>query len=113
MAKAWWKEAFGYQIYIRSFFDGNNDGIGDLPGITEKLPYLHYLGVDIIWICPFCASKMVDGGYDVSDYYKVASEYGTLDDFKTLLVKAARFKIKVFMELVLNHTADNHIWFLE
>lgn len=113
MAKAWWKEAFGYQIYIRSFFDGNNDGIGDLPGITEKLPYLHYLGVDIIWICPFYASKMVDGGYDVSDYYKVASEYGTLDDFKTLLVKAARFKIKVFMELVLNHTADNHIWFLE
>ena len=79
----WWKEAFGYQIYIRSFYDANNDGIGDLQGITEKLPYLSYLGVNLIWICPFYKSPMDDNGYDVADFYAVDKTYGTLEDFRS------------------------------
>ena len=111
MEKYWWKEAFGYQIYIRSFFDGNNDGIGDLVGIIEKIPYLANLGVNLIWICPFYASPMDDNGYDVSNFYRIAKEYGNLKDIRTLIKKAHQLNIRVVIDLVLNHTSDEHPWF--
>jgi len=106
-------EAVGYQIYIKSFKDGNNDGIGDLIGITDKLDYLHLLGVNLIWITPFYDSPMDDNGYDVRDYFKVSELYGSMDDFKTLLKKAKRLGIKVILDFVLNHTSDEHHWFIE
>lgn len=106
-------EAIGYQIYIKSFKDGNNDGIGDLKGITEKLDYLHLLGVNLLWITPFYDSPMDDNGYDVRDYFKVSSEYGTLDDFKTLLKTAKKLGMKIILDFVLNHTSDEHQWFIE
>ncbi len=109
----WWMEAIGYQIYIKSFKDGNNDGIGDLKGITEKLDYLHLLGVNLLWITPFYDSPMDDNGYDVRDYFKVSSEYGTLDDFKTLLKTAKKLGMKIILDFVLNHTSDEHQWFIE
>lgn len=109
----WWMEAVGYQIYIKSFKDGNNDGIGDLIGITEKLDYLHLLGVNLIWITPFYDSPMDDNGYDVRDYFKVSELYGSIDDFKSLLKKAKRLGIKVILDFVLNHTSDEHHWFVE
>lgn len=111
--KDWWKKVVGYQIYIRSFKDSNNDGIGDLLGIYEKLDYLSYLGINLIWICPFYDSPMDDNGYDVRDFFKVSADYGTLDDFKKLLSKAHSLNIKVMMDLVLNHTSDEHPWFKE
>ncbi|WP_162146829.1 glycoside hydrolase family 13 protein [Acholeplasma granularum] len=111
--KKWWMEAIGYQIYIKSFKDGNNDGIGDLKGITDKLDYLHLLGVNLIWITPFYDSPMDDNGYDVRDYFKVADCYGSIDDFKILLSKAKKLNIKVILDFVLNHTSDEHNWFLE
>jgi glycosidase len=109
----WWKEAFGYQIYIRSFYDANNDGIGDLKGITEKLPYLSYLGVNLIWICPFYKSPMDDNGYDVADFYAVDETYGTLEDFRELIAEAHKRGIRVIIDLILNHTSDEHPWFIE
>ena len=111
--KKWWMESFGYQIYVRSYFDSNNDGIGDLMGITEKLDYLHDLGVNLIWLCPFYDSPMDDNGYDVRSYYEVSSDYGTIDDFKTLISKAHKLGIKVIIDLVLNHTSDENKWFIE
>jgi len=113
MKKEWWKEAFGYQIYIRSFYDGNHDGIGDLPGIIEKLEYIKKLGVDLIWICPFYESPMDDNGYDVSDFYSVSKDYGTIGDIQTLIQKAHSLNIRVVIDLVLNHTSDEHPWFKE
>ncbi len=113
MEKKWWKEAFGYQIYIRSFYDSNHDGIGDLRGIYEKLDYLSTLGVNLIWICPFYASPMDDNGYDVSDFYQVAREYGSLDDIRAVIQKAHLLQIRVVIDLVLNHTSDEHVWFKE
>jgi len=109
----WWMEAVGYQIYIKSFKDGNNDGIGDLIGITDKLDYLHLLGVNLIWITPFYDSPMDDNGYDVRDYFKVSELYGSIEDFKSLLEKAKRLGIKVILDFVLNHTSDEHLWFVE
>lgn len=109
----WWMEAVGYQIYIKSFKDGNNDGIGDLKGITQKLDYLHLLGVNLIWITPFYDSPMDDNGYDVRNYFEVARQYGTLDDFKVLLEKAKSLGMKVILDFVLNHTSDEHPWFIE
>lgn len=109
----WWMEAVGYQIYIKSFKDSNHDGIGDLNGITEKLDYLHLLGVNLIWITPFYDSPMDDNGYDVRDYFKVSQEYGSLADFKALLKKAKNLGIKVILDFVLNHTSDEHAWFME
>lgn len=109
----WWQEAIGYQIYIRSFQDSNNDGIGDLKGIISRLDYLKYLGINLIWICPFCSSPMDDNGYDVSDFYDVSSDYGSLNDIKTLIIKAHDKGIKVMMDLILNHTSDEHYWFKE
>ncbi len=111
--KVWWKESVGYEIYIRSFFDSNNDGIGDLNGITQKLQYIKDLGVDFIWICPFYDSPLDDNGYDIRDYKKVLSEYGTVDDFKNLVEEAHKLGLKVLIDLVLNHTSDENEWFVK
>ena len=113
MERKWWKEAVGYQIYPKSFYDTTGDGIGDLRGIIEKLDYLEDLGINLIWLCPIYKSPMDDNGYDVSDYFNIAREFGTLEDFKELLVKAKEKQIKIIMDLVLNHTSDEHPWFIE
>lgn len=110
---SWWKNAVGYQIYPRSFMDSNDDGIGDLKGIQEKLPYLKELGIDFIWLNPIYKSPNIDNGYDISDYQAVNPEYGTIDDLKELLAAAHEQEIKLIMDLVLNHTSDQHPWFLE
>ena len=109
----WWQKAVFYQIYPRSFADGNGDGIGDFPGIISKLDYLADLGIDGIWLSPHFPSPNWDCGYDISDYCNVAQEYGTLDDFKTFLREAQARGLKVILDLVLNHTSDEHPWFLE
>ena len=109
----WQLKSVGYQIYIKSFYDANNDGIGDLIGIYEKLDYLNYLGVNLIWITPFYESPMDDNGYDVSDFFKVDKIYGNLNDFKMILKKAKSLNMKVIIDFVLNHTSDEHPWFLE
>lgn len=111
--KKWWKEMCVYQIWPRSFKDGNGDGIGDLTGILEKLPYIKSLGVDAIWFSPLYVSPQKDYGYDIADYRDIAPEYGTLDDFKRVLAKAHELELKVIMDLVVNHTSDKHKWFLE
>jgi len=109
----WWQKSVFYQIYPRSFADGNGDGIGDFKGIIEKLDYLADLGVDAIWLSPHFPSPNWDCGYDISDYTNVAPEYGTLDDFKTFLREAHARNLRVILDLVLNHTSDQHPWFLE
>lgn len=109
----WWRNAVIYQIYPRSYQDTNNDGIGDLPGITKRLDYVAALGVDAIWISPFFKSPMKDFGYDVSDYQDVDPMFGTLDNFRTLLDKAHGLNLKVIVDLVMSHTADTHPWFIE
>ena len=109
----WWQSAVFYQIYPRSFADGNGDGIGDFKGITEKLDYLKDLGVDALWLSPHFPSPNWDCGYDISDYCNVAPEYGTLDDFKHFLAESHRRNIRVILDFVLNHTSDEHPWFLE
>ena len=101
----WWQTAVFYQIYPRSFADGNNDGIGDFQGITEKLDYLKDLGIDAIWLSPHFPSPNWDCGYDISDYVNVAPEYGTLNDFKTFLKESHKRGIRVILDLVLNHTS--------
>ena len=109
----WWQKAVFYQIYPRSFADGNGDGIGDFKGIIEKLDYLSDLGIDALWLSPHFPSPNWDCGYDVSNYTDVAPEYGTLEDFKTFLHEAHARNIRVILDLVLNHTSDEHPWFLE
>jgi alpha-glucosidase len=109
----WWKEAVFYQVYLRSFADSNNDGIGDLPGLYQKIPYLVDLGVDAIWLSPHYPSPMFDCGYDVADYTAVAGDYGTLDDFRSVLEELHQHGIRLVLDLVLNHTSDQHSWFLE
>ena len=109
----WWRGAVIYQIYPRSFFDSNNDGIGDLPGIIAKLDYIASLGVDGIWISPFFTSPMQDFGYDVSNYRDVDPMFGTLEDFKTLVAKAHQLGLKVLIDQVMSHTSDQHPWFIE
>lgn len=111
--RKWWKEGVGYQIYPKSFCDSNGDGIGDLKGMISKLDYLAYLGINIIWLCPVYQSPMDDNGYDVSDYYQIAQEFGTIEEFKELLEEAKKRDIKIVMDLVLNHTSDEHPWFVE
>ncbi|GJL85173.1 MAG: alpha-glucosidase [Micavibrio sp.] len=111
MSEEWWKGAVFYQIYPRSFMDTNNDGVGDLKGITDKLDYVASLGVDGIWISPFFKSPMKDFGYDVSDYRDVDPLFGTLDDFDALLNKAHSLDLKIIIDLVLSHTSDQHPWF--
>jgi alpha-glucosidase len=111
--KDYHKRAVGYQIYPKSFKDSNGDGIGDLQGIIEKLPYIKSLGIDFIWLNPIYASPQVDGGYDISDFYDVDPIFGTLDDFKELLAKCHEMGMKLIMDLVVNHTSNQHKWFIE
>lgn len=111
--RAWWKEAVIYQIYPRSFMDANGDGIGDLAGITSRLPYLRDLGVDVLWLSPVYASPNDDNGYDISDYRAIMEDFGTMADFDALLAAAHRMGIKIVMDLVVNHTSDEHPWFIE
>src|SRR5215469_12074517 len=111
--KDWWKNAVIYEIYPRSFQDSNGDGIGDLNGITQRLDYLQALGVDAIWITPFYPSPQVDFGYDISAYQAVDPVYGTLADFDRLLAAANRHHIRVILDMVLNHTSDQHPWFID
>lgn len=113
MKRIWWKEAVVYQIYPRSFQDSNGDGIGDLPGVTMRLPYLHQLGVDVLWLSPFYQSPGKDNGYDISDYQAVQPEFGSLDDFDELIHQAHGFGMKIIIDLVVNHTSNEHPWFQE
>ncbi len=113
MRKAWWKEAVVYQIYPKSFQDTNGDGIGDLQGIIRHLDYIHDLGATVIWLNPIYASPQVDNGYDISDYQSIHPAFGTLDDFRQLLDEAHRRGIRVILDMVLNHTSDEHRWFQE
>ncbi|TCV65375.1 MULTISPECIES: glycoside hydrolase family 13 protein [Neorhizobium] len=113
MERKWWHTATVYQIYPRSFADSNGDGIGDLPGITSKLDYLKYLGIDVIWLSPIYKSPMDDNGYDISDYRDIAPEFGTLADFDRLIAEARKRGIGIVLDLVVNHTSDEHPWFLE
>lgn len=109
----WYKKAIFYETPVKSFFDSNGDGIGDFRGMMEKLEYFTFLGVDCIWLLPFYESPMKDGGYDVSDYYSIHPDYGTLEDFKEFLEKAHSLGLKVIIDLVLNHVSDQHEWFRE
>ena len=113
MEKRWWKESVVYQIYPRSFCDSNGDGIGDLNGITSKLDYLKELGVDVIWLSPVYKSPNDDNGYDISDYQAIMDEFGTMEDFDRMLAAAHKRGIKIMMDLVVNHTSDEHKWFIE
>lgn len=113
MNKQWWKEAVAYQVYPRSFNDSNNDGIGDLPGVIEKLDYLKDLGIDVIWLSPMYKSPNDDNGYDISDYKDIMDEFGTMHDFNQLLEGAHKRGMKLILDLVVNHTSDEHPWFIE
>lgn len=108
---AWWKEAVAYQIYPRSFADSNNDGIGDIPGITARVPYLKNLGVDLLWLSPVYDSPNDDNGYDIRDYQKINPEFGTMEDFDSLLHTVHKNDMRLIMDLVVNHTSDEHPWF--
>ncbi|MGN5651108.1 glycoside hydrolase family 13 protein [Bacillus sp. Brlt_9] len=113
MKRQWWKESVIYQIYPRSFNDSNGDGIGDIKGITEKLDYLKLLGIDVIWLSPVFKSPNDDNGYDISDYKDIMTEFGTMKDFDEMLKKAHTNGIKIMMDLVVNHSSDEHSWFVE
>jgi alpha-glucosidase len=109
----WWKQAVVYQIYPRSFKDSNGDGLGDIPGVTTKMSYLRDLGIDAIWLSPFYPSDLADGGYDIIDYRNVDPRLGTMDDFDAMVASAHQQGIKVVVDIVPNHTADKHAWFIE
>ena len=111
MKKEWYKEGVVYQVYPRSFYDSNNDGIGDIQGIIQKIPYLKDLGIDILWVSPVYKSPMEDNGYDISDYRDIHEEFGTLNDIKQLIKELHKAKIKLVMDLVVNHTSSEHEWF--
>lgn len=111
MKKKWWHDKIAYEIYPKSFMDSNGDGIGDLKGIISKLDYLKKLGIDIIWLCPIYQSPFVDQGYDISDYYEIAKEFGTLKEFDELLLEARKRGMYVLMDLVINHCSNQHEWF--
>jgi alpha-glucosidase len=113
MNKLWWKEAVAYQIYPRSFMDSNGDGIGDIKGIISKLDYLKELGIDVIWVSPMYQSPNDDNGYDISDYQEIMEEFGTMADFNLLLEETHRRGMKLILDLVINHTSDEHPWFIE
>ena len=113
MTKNWWKEAVAYQVYPRSFNDSNNDGIGDLPGVIEKLDYFKDLGIDVIWLSPMYKSPNDDNGYDISDYQDIMDEFGTMEDFDCLLKGVHDRGMKLILDLVVNHTSDEHPWFIE
>ncbi|MBF0974049.1 MAG: glucohydrolase, partial [Actinomyces sp.] len=109
----WWSNAVVYQIYPRSFQDANGDGIGDIQGITRRLPYVAELGIDVIWLCPMYVSPQDDNGYDIADYQNIDPMFGTLDDMDELLRTAHNLGLKVIMDLVVNHSSDEHAWFIE
>ncbi|MGG5460501.1 glycoside hydrolase family 13 protein [Clostridium sp. B9] len=113
MKKKWWKELVAYQIYPKSFMDSNGDGIGDIQGIISKLDYLKDLGIDLIWLCPMYKSPNHDNGYDISDYEDILEEFGTMDDFNQLLNEVHNRGMKLIIDLVINHTSDEHPWFIE
>ena len=113
MKRNWWKEAVAYQVYPRSFNDSNGDGIGDIPGLIEKLDYLENLGIDVIWLSPMYPSPNDDNGYDISDYKGIMSEFGTMNDFDQLLSNIHQRGMKLILDLVVNHTSDEHPWFIE
>ena len=107
----WYKDAVFYELHVRAFYDGNDDGVGDFSGLIQKLDYLEWLGVDCLWLLPFYPSPLRDDGYDVADFHNIAASYGTMDDFRRLLEEAHRRGIRVIVDLVLNHTSDQHAWF--
>ena len=107
----WYKDAVIYQLHVKSFFDSNNDGVGDFPGLLQKLDYIKSLGVNAIWLLPFYPSPRRDDGYDIADYRGVHPDYGTLADFKRVVAGAHERDIRVITELVINHTSDQHAWF--
>ena len=111
MEKKWWHDKVAYQIYPKSFLDTNGDGIGDLKGIISKLDYLKKLGIDIIWLSPIYKSPFVDQGYDIADYYAIAEEFGTMEEFDELLAEAKKRDMHIIMDLVINHCSDKHEWF--
>ena len=113
MEKAWWKEAVVYQVYPRSFMDSDGDGVGDLAGITQRLDYLKELGIDVIWLSPVYRSPNDDNGYDISDYRAIMPDFGTMEDFDRMLERAHALGIRIVMDLVVNHTSDEHPWFVE
>ena len=111
--RTWWKEAVAYQIYVRSFMDSDGDGIGDIRGIINKIPYLKNLGIDAVYLNPINKSPNDDNGYDVSDYFDIMDEFGTMADFNELLNTLHKNNMKLIMDLVINHTSDEHPWFME
>lgn len=111
MQQKWWQKEIVYQIYPKSFYDSNGDGVGDIRGILEKLPYLRDLGVTLLWLCPVYRSPMADNGYDVADYNALAPEFGTMQDLEELIARAGEMGIRILMDLVINHTSDEHPWF--
>lgn len=113
MQKKWWHQSVIYQIYPRSFQDTDGDGIGDLQGIIHRLDYLEKLGIDAIWLSPVYKSPNDDNGYDISDYEDIMDEFGTMDDMDQLIMEAEKHNIKIIMDLVVNHTSDEHPWFIE
>lgn len=113
VSKQWWKEIVAYQVYPRSFYDSNGDGIGDLPGLIEKLDYLKELGIDLIWVCPVFDSPNDDNGYDIRDYKAILDEFGTMEDCDRLIEEVHKRDMKIIFDLVVNHTSDEHEWFIE
>ncbi|NBJ97170.1 alpha-glucosidase [bacterium 1xD8-48] len=111
MTKKWWHDKVAYQIYPKSFYDSNGDGIGDIPGIISKLDYLHDLGVDIVWLSPCYRSPLADQGYDISDYYSIDPRFGTMEDMENLIAEAKKRNMYILMDLVVNHCSDEHEWF--
>lgn len=111
MKKQWWQDKVAYQIYPKSFYDSNGDGIGDIPGIISKLDYLHDLGIDILWISPVYTSPLADQGYDIADYYSIDPRFGTMEDMEELIAEAKKRKMDILMDLVVNHCSDEHEWF--
>ena len=109
----WFKTAVFYEIYIRGFFDGNDDGSGDFRGLIEKLDYLQWLGIDCIWLLPMYSSPLRDGGYDIADFFAIHPDYGTVDDFKEFVEQAHQRGMRVIADLVMNHTSSDHPWFQE
>jgi glycosidase len=109
--REWWKEAVVYQVYPRSFNDSDGDGVGDIPGVTEQVEYFDALGVDVVWLCPVYESPQADNGYDISDYRSIAAEFGTIEDWERLLAELHDRDIRLLMDLVVNHTSDEHAWF--